>query len=222
MGTMDLNGVDSGLNGALCSVGEAFDEIFNLIYRDFLGSWVALVPGDGAGSPEVVWPATVLGERNFGPVMRVPWTESAGFAAGVGKLNTNFLTLRVDEIDNALQGCDLAVLPKPTVLGRNSPIRGNGGSLDDGKRSAPKSKGAQMNKVEVGEVAVVCRVHAHRAHNKPVLEFEGPDLERGEDCWNFGIARQRCAGRRILGRSVEWHARSGRAEGELFDRHDGV
>lgn len=222
MSAVNLDSVNAGLHGALGRVGKALDEALDLRHGHLLGRRVALIPGDGARRPQVVWPAAeVLGGDVAGT--GVPQAERAGFPAGMGELDADLLALRVHEINNALQGRDLAVLPQARVLGRDAAIGGYGGGLDDGEGDTAEGEGANVDEVPICEVAVIGRVHAHGADGETVLEGQVAELEGGEERGQLGVCLERSAGRGGLRRGVVGDARCAGAGGELLasNRHVG-
>lgn len=222
MGAVDLDGVDARFDSTASGISEALHQPLDLGHRHLLRRRVPLVPGDRTRGPQVVGPTTNLGRGDFMPRRGdVPGAEGAGLAAGVGQLDADLLALRVNEIDDALERGDLAVLPQAAVLGRDAAVGGDGGGLDDGQGGAAQGEGPQVHQVPVRQVAVVGRVHAHRADGKPVLEGHAPEGERCEERGHLGARVEGRPGWGALGGGVEGDTSRRGACGELLDRHLG-
>ena len=213
---VDLNHVEAGLDGTDGRGLPRLDELLDLSDGHLLGVRVGLVVvANGAGTPDVLGPAALLGPANLGlAALQVPGGLGAGLAAGVGELDAGLLALRVDVVDDALEGRDLRVLPETGVLGRDAAIGENGGGLEDGERDAALGEGAEVHEVPVVHVAVVGGVGAHGRNGETVLELNTTDLERGEEGGNIALAGlESGAGGRSLGRGVVGNTLSRRGSG---------
>lgn len=147
----------------------------------------------------------------------MPRGQGRRFAPGVGELDPYFLSLGVDEICHALDGGNLGVLPEARVFRGDAAVGGHGGGFDDGEGGAVEGVLPQVDKVEVGQVAVGGRVHAHGGDGEAVLEGEAADGEGGEDGWDGGgIIHEGGAGWGVLGGCVEGDAGGRGAGGREF------
>lgn len=87
--------------------------------------------GDGGWALDVVGPAVVSLAGDIAGAE--PGGDGAGFAAGVCELYADLLGLRVCELDDLLQGWNLAVGPEAGVFGRYAPFGEDGGGFDEGE-----------------------------------------------------------------------------------------
>ena len=218
---VDLDHVEAGLDGADGGGLPGLDELLDLGDGHLLGVRVGgLVVADGRRTPHVLGPAALLGGSHLGlAALQVPGRLGAGLAAGVGELDAGLLALRVDVVDDALEGRDLGILPETGVLGRDAAVGENGGGLEDGERDATEGEGAQVNKVPVGHVAVIGGVGAHGRNGEAVLELKVADLERGEERGELTVlGGEGSTGGGDLGRGVEGNTRGRRGGGLLLLR----
>jgi hypothetical protein len=90
VGSVDLNGVEAGLDGALSSPREGLADILDLLDRQGLGLRVAGRVGNCAGRPDIIGPSAVCGLCGVVDTQdqeRVMVGKVAGLAAGVGELD---------------------------------------------------------------------------------------------------------------------------------------
>jgi len=66
------------------------------------------------------------------------------------ELNANLLALAVDVVDDALQGCDLAVCPEAGVVGGDAAASFDGGGFYDDEAGAVEGELAEVDEVPVG------------------------------------------------------------------------
>lgn len=78
----------------------------------------------------------------------------------------------VYQVRYPLDGRDLGVLPQAAVLGRDAAVRLHRGGLDDGQTRAVDGELAVVCEVEVGEVPVSRRIHAHGRYRNPMGEVQ--------------------------------------------------
>lgn len=120
VGAVDLDRVEARGDGAPRRVPERLQQRADVLGRHFFRHRVAVLGrADGARRPHVVLPAAVLLGCHDADLAREPGRLRAGLAARVPDLDAHLLALRVREVDDALQGRDLAVLPQAAVPIRN-------------------------------------------------------------------------------------------------------
>jgi len=189
MRRVDLNGVKPSLHSAHRGILKALDKPLNLLDKKRLGLRVRHREGNCARRPHILRPTAIafLGGLIHAPgAQGVPAWEVTCLPAGVGELDTCLLALRVDEVDDALDGGDLPVVPEAGVAGGDAPVGSYGGGLEDGQGGAAEGVRAEMHEVEVGHETVFAGVHAHRRDGEAVDQGQGAELEWREEGGHFG------------------------------------
>lgn len=105
------------------------------------------------------------------------------------ELNTDFAILSMDKVDSALDARDVFVLPDAQIAGSDSATVFNSGGLGNDQSCTVDGVAAEVDKVEVGHVATLGRVHAHGGDNNTVGEvqiLDGEWLEEQRDLV-FGV-----------------------------------
>lgn len=202
VGAVDLNHVESGLDGPLGRLAKGRHHGGDVVLGHLPGLGEPVAELARGGCPDVVGPPAKLrrGRGAAAPLPgRDPRRHGARLAARVGELDAHFLPLGVGKGDDAAQGRDLAVLPQARVLGGDAAVGHDGRGLDNGQGAAAQHKLRQVGKVPVRVVPVLGRVLAHGAHDEAVLQRHAPDRERLEQR-RRRLGVQRRPRRRILGR----------------------
>ena len=88
--------------------------------------------------------------------------------------------VRVDEVDDALPGVDLPLLPQARAAGRDPPVGRDAEHLGHHEPGAAERARAEVHEMEVVRVAVHGRVHVHRRDDDAILELELAETERHE------------------------------------------
>jgi hypothetical protein len=107
--------------------------------------------------------------------------------------------LAMNEIRDALQRHNLAVLPKSGVLWTDTATRLDRSGLNKDKTSALQGELAEVNKMKICQVTVFGRVCAHRRNDKAILELNTTGAEGFEES-RRRLGLERGSGRRFLGR----------------------
>ena len=157
VGGVDLDEVKAGGEGAMRGLGEGVDDGVDSGLIEGLRYCVAGGEGDGAGRDGL--PAAFLGRWSS----RSPANgrRHAGFAAGVGELDSGTHALRVDEASDALQVGNVRVFPDAQVGGRDAAFRDDGGGLKHDEACAALGAAAEVDKMPVVGEAVLRGVLAH-------------------------------------------------------------
>jgi len=182
VGIVDLDGVETDVEGALDGVGVRLLEALDVVQRHLARVRVLLVPWDRGRGDHIVRPAVEVLACDL--AARQPRRHGAGFAAGVRELDHDLLVLRVRELHDARDGFFLAVLPQADVFGRDAAFGGHGGGFDAGQAWSALHDAADVCGVPFGVVAVLGAVLAERRQHNAVLEGGAPDLERVEELWD--------------------------------------
>jgi len=155
---VDLDDVESCGVGALRGLGKGLNDGVDARLIEGLRGGVVGCEWNGAGGNWL--PATVRGWNHmFSPC---GGRGHGGLASGMGELNAGAYALAVDEVDDAPEARDVAVLVDAEVVGCNAAFGDDGGSFKDDEASSTLGAAAEMNEMPIGGEAIVGRVLAHR------------------------------------------------------------
>lgn len=181
---VNLHGIKPHLERALRRLRKALHHPLHLLRRQRLGLRIRPIIRNRARRPHILRPAAILHSRHVVDAALqegvVPG-QVAGLAPGVRQLDAGVLALRVDEVDDALHGRDLRVVPEADVARGDAAVGEDRGRFEDGEGGAAEGEGAEVDEVEVGHEAVQGRVHAHGRDGEAVGEGEAAELEGGEE-----------------------------------------
>ena len=159
LGKSANNGVDSGL---------------------IEGTGYGVIGREGYGARADRLPATLFGSKESFATER--WGH-AGFAAGVGKLDSCTSSLRVDEVGDLGQFGDVLVFPDAEVGRGDAAFGQNGGGLNHDQSGATLGTCTEVNEVPVGGEPVLRRVLAHGRNADSIGESDRAKLKWRKKRW---------------------------------------
>ena len=135
-----------------------------------------------------------------------PRRNHTGLPSRMRQLNTNLLSLGVGKFHKLLESplpLNLAIIPNPQILRRDSPLWRDGGGFYDRQSRTARDDATQVREMPWRGVPVSRGVLAERREHDAILERDAPDLDGREDLGNSGSIGLRiggCSGGRLLGR----------------------
>jgi hypothetical protein len=96
----------------------------------------------------------------------------------MSQLNGGAGTLRVNELDNAVESGDVGIAPKAQIAGGDAALGENGGSFKDDQAGAALGTAAQMDEMPIGGDAVVRGVLAHGGDTDAIGQRDRLELQR--------------------------------------------
>src|SRR5580698_8654075 len=174
---MDLDDVEAGAIGAGSGGTEGLGDGGDSGAVELVGLRVIGGEGDGGGG-EDIRPAALVGSLD---AVAGPGAIRAGFAAGVGELDSGARALGMKEGGDAGQGRDVLVLPEAEILGADAAFGGDGGGFGEDEGCAADGAAAEVDEMPVVREAVVAGVFAHGGDDDAVGEGEGADGDGGEE-----------------------------------------
>ena len=99
----------------------------------------------------------------------------------MGQLDADGRTVLVNEVDDRLQGLDLAVLPQAEIGGADAPARVDRRALGEDQAGAAQRELSEVNEMPGRGVTGVGGMLAHRRDHDAVLQLQVPKLERLEE-----------------------------------------
>jgi hypothetical protein len=112
---MNSNHIDASFDSPSCGLAVSFNSLKDLIFRHLSRCCIVLIPGLSSRALNLVCiPSELI--RNKAEAQ--PWWSDTSLAAGVLELDCDLLRLRMNEVDNSLERCNMGVRPKAGILGR--------------------------------------------------------------------------------------------------------
>ena len=177
VGGVDFNEVEAGGQGVLCRLREGSDDGVDAGLVEGLRDSIVRGEGDrarGDGLP------AAFRRQNY--MFRTCKRRGhGGFAPCVRELDTGTDSLRVDEVDDALQSGDVLILVDSEVAGCNAAFGDDRRGFEHDEAWAALRAAAEMNHVPVAGEAVVCRVLAHGRDTDAVGKGDRTELKRRKE-----------------------------------------
>jgi hypothetical protein len=172
---VNFDNVEAGCGGTLRGLRKGANDGSNPREIEGLGHCVLGREGDGAGGDGL--PATLFRRQQ---ALAIEGRSHAGFAAGVGQLNSGTSPLGVDEAGDLRKFGDVVVFPDAQIAAGDAAFREHGGSLKHHETSAALGAAAEMYEVPIGGKTVLRRVLAHGRNADAIGEVDGSKLQWGE------------------------------------------
>jgi len=172
MGSVNLNEVKSSRERPLGTLCEGPDDGSDSSLIEGLGHGVVGGEGYSAGGDGL--PAALLWKQE---AFAAEGNGHAGFAAGVGQLDTGADALRMDEADDLLEAGDVRIFPDAKICGGDAALREHGGSLEQDEARTTLSAAAEVDEVPVIGEAVLRRVLAHGRNADAIGKGDGAKLK---------------------------------------------
>ncbi|MNM85140.1 hypothetical protein D3C81_972490 [compost metagenome] len=164
MGGVDLDHLETGLQGALGRGDEGGDHLLDFILVQFTRRGVLRVEGNLRRTYRL--PAALF--ELDAALLAQPRAIGAGLAPGVSQLDTGHAPLGGDETGDALQRGDLSVVPQAEVFSGDAAIGGHRHGFSDYQASATHGAAAQMDEVPIVGQAIDGGILAHRRNGDAV------------------------------------------------------
>src|ERR1019366_9516669 len=150
VGGVNLDDVESSLDGALCGVAEGANDGGDSCCVEGLRDCVIRSERHGTGTDGL--PCAFLWEQQ---ALAAKGRRHAGFATGMGELYAGTRALRMNEGGDLFQPGDVVVFVNAEISGRDATVCSDGGGLDHDEAGSALGAAAEVNEMPVSGKAVL-------------------------------------------------------------------